>query len=308
MKKLISIVLLLAAGLQVYAQTTPQEYLERYNRLVKNVGNTGVGVETLLNKWESAFPDDENMLAASFLFYYEKSQESITVSKSAATYLGQKPILQLKDSLGNNVNYFYDLQFDDEMFGKARKYIEKANQADPLKLENRCAAVTSLVNYEKESPDMALSELRELVAFNYGSKPAWTFEGEPVDDETFKSLMQEYCYSFFKLATPSGYEAFRSLSELLLQHNPNDVIFLDNIGSYYLVGKDDPKTAMKYYNKVLKIKADDMTAIQNSVILSRKMKNTKLEKKYLAMLAQYTDDEAAKMSAKARLEYLGGRK
>lgn len=308
MRRLILAAMLSAACTASFAQTTGREFLERYNRLVKNVGNTGVGVETLLGKWEEAFPEDEDMLAASFLFYYEKCQESVTVSRSTGTYLGQKPVLQLKDSLGNNVNYFYDTNFDDELFGRAQQYIEKANQISPLKLENRLAAVTALVNYEKESPDMALSKLKDIVVFNYSSRPEWTYDGNPVDNDTFKSLVQEYCYSFFRLATSSGYESFRSLSEMMLRYNPDDVLFMDNIGSYYLVGKEDSKTALKYYNKVLKIKPDDMTAIQNSVILSRKMKNEKLEKKYLAMLAQYAEEETSRLSAKARLDYLNGKK
>lgn len=308
MRKLFVTAVLLAAGVSAFAQTTGEEFLDRYSRLVKNVGNSGVGVETLLNKWEAAFPEDENMLAASFLYYYEKCQENATVARPSATYLGQKPVLQLKDSLGNDVNYFYDTSFDDEMFGLAQQYIEKANRISPDKLENRFAAVTALVNYEKESPDMALSKLKELVAYHYGSKPAWTYNGEPVDDETFRSLIQEYCFSFFKLATPSGYEAFRSLSELMLQHKPNDVLFMDNLGSYYLVGKDEPKTALKYYDKVLKLKSDDLTAIQNSIILSRKMKNAKLEKKYLAMLVSHAEDDMSRKSAQARLDYLNGKK
>lgn len=308
MKKVIVSLLLAAVSFSALAQSTEQEYLERYNRLVRNVGNTGVGVETLLNKWEDAFPEDANMLAAAFLYYYEKSQTAITVSKNTSTYLGQKSILQLKDSLGKDVYYFYDTEYDDEVFGKAQQYIDKVNQKFPLKLENRCAAITALANYEKGSPDMALSRIKELVAYNYGSKPEWTYEDEAVDNETFKSIVQEYCYSFFKLATPSGYEAFRSITEDMLRHNANDVLFLDNMGSYYLVGKDDPKTAQKYYDKVLKLKKDDLTAIKNGVILSRKMKNAKLEKKYLAMLVQYAEDEPTKQSSQARLDYLNGKK
>lgn len=308
MRKIISSLLLAAISFSALAQSTEQEFLERYGRLTKNVGNAGVGVETFLNRWEEAFPEDANMLAASFLFYYEKCQTQTTVSKSTSTYLGQKPLLQLKDSLGKDVYYFYDTEFDDEMFGKAQQYIEKVNQKSPLNLENRCAAITALTNYEKDSPDMALSKIKELVAYNYSSKPAWTYNDETVDNETFKSIIQEYCYTFFKLATPSGYEAFRSISEDMLKYNANDVLFLDNIGSYYLVGKEDPKTAQKYYDKVLKLKKDDQTAMKNGVILARKMKNTKVEKKYLALLAQYAEDEATRQSSQARLDYLSSKK
>ncbi|MCQ2133467.1 MAG: hypothetical protein MJY88_00705 [Bacteroidales bacterium] len=308
MKRIIMSLLIAAVSIPALAQSTEQEYLERYNRLTKNVGNAGVGVETLINRWEEAFPEDENMLAAAFLFYYEKCQSDNTVSMGTSTYLGQKPILQLKDSLGNDVYYYYDTQYDDELFGKAQQYIDKVNQKAPLKLENRCAAITALANYEKGSPDMALSRIKELVAFNYGSKPAWTYEDQAVDNEMFKALVQEYCYSFFKLATPSGYEAFRSISEDMLKYNADDVLFLDNLGSYHLVGKNDPKAAQKFYDKVLKIKKDDLTAIRNGVILSRKMKNVKLEKKYLALLAQYAEDEPTKQSSQARLDYLNGKK
>lgn len=308
MRKVFAALLLVVSAVTASAQNTQQEYLDRYNLLSNRLGATGVGIETLLDKWEAAYPDDENMLAASFLFYYEKCQERVTVSKDAATYLGQKPLLQLKDSLGNNVNYFYDTNYDDELFVKAQQYIDRMIQARPDNLDNRFAAITALMNYEKESPDMALSKLKDLVDYNYSSRPEWNYDGETVDNERFKSLLQEYCYSFFRLGSASGYESFRALSEKMLQYNANDVLFMDNIGSYYLVGKDDPKTAQKYYNKVLKIKPDDLTAIQNCILLARKQKNVKLEKKYLAMLAQHAEDEPTKLSAQARLEHLGSGK
>ncbi len=307
-RKIITVAAIALSGIAAHAQTTQEEFLDRYNLLVEKLGVTGVGVETLLNKWEAAYPDDTDMLTASFVYYYNKSQTVTTVPRSPSSYLWQKPLLQFKDSLDNPGYYCYDTEFDDEMFGLAQTYAQKVIQAYPDRLENRFAAITALVSYEKESPDMALSELKSLVDYNYTSKPAWTYDDEPADEETFKAGIQEYCYTFFKTATPSSYEAFKSLSEKMLQYNPNDVVFLDNVGSYYYVGKNDSKTAQKYYDKVLNIKADDLTAIQNCVIMARKAKNTKSEKKYLAMLVQYAGDEASKLSAQARLDYLNGKK
>ena len=86
------------------------------------------------------------------------------------------------------------------------------------------------------------------------------------------------------------------------------MLFLDNLGSYYLVVAKNSKTALKYYNKVLKIKPDDMTAIKNLVILARNSKDVKLEKKYLPMMIKYTEDAATRMSAEKRLEFLNGSK
>ena len=81
-------------------------------------------------------------------------------------------------------------------------------------------------------------------------------------------------------------------------------MLLDNIGSYWLVSKKDYKKARKYYDQVLKKHPDDITAIRNSLLLARSIKDVKLEKKYLAMMAQYGPTETDRLSASARLEAL----
>ena len=152
---------------------------------------------------------------------------------------------------------------------------------------------------------MALSSLKGLVDYNFTRHPQWEYPGvEKADDEFFAAAIQEYCYLFFKYGTPTSFEAFRQLSEKMLSYRPSDVLFLDNLGSYYLVVAKNSKTALKYYNKVLKIKPDDMTAIKNLIILARNAKDVKLEKKYLPMMIRYTDDSATKLSAEKRLEFL----
>ena len=62
-----------------------------------------------------------------------------------------------------------------------------------------------------------------------------------------------------------------------------DADFIGNIGSYYLVAEKDYKTALKYYDKSLKLQPDNKSIINNALIAARKLKNTKLEKKYLKM-------------------------
>lgn len=203
------------------------------------------------------------------------------------------------------MNYFTENFYDDELFGQAQKALEKAIQLAPDRLDFRFMKTAAYVGYEKESPDMALSDLRSLIIYNETQHPSWVYTADgKVDEEFFVAAVQEYCYAFFKYATPGSYEAFRELSQTMLTYRPNDVLFLDNMGSYYLVVKKDNKQALKYYNKVLKIKPDDLTAIKNVVLMARSSGNAKLEKKYLPMLVKYTDSEAERMSAKARLEKL----
>ena len=88
------------------------------------------------------------------------------------------------------------------------------------------------------------------------------------------------------------------------QLDPRNPGFINNIGSYHLVVNEDYKTALKYYNKALKLQPDDYTAIKNCVTIARRQKNVKMEKKYLQMLVQHGSD-SDKLAAQARLQQIG---
>lgn len=296
----------LAISLTAIAQTpSSKDFQDRYDLLVSKLGPTGVGIETLLDRWAAAYPDDVQMLTGKFSYWFSKSQTLQLVPKDQQKFLGENPTVVLKDSTGANVNYFQETMYDDEMFGEAQKALEKAIQLYPDRLDLRFLKVASLIGYEKESPDMALSSLKSLMIYNATQHPKWEYPGvEKVDNEFFSAALQEYCYLFFRYGTPATYEAFKELSQQMLTYEPKNVLFLDNIGSYWLVARKDNKTAMKYYSKVLKIKADDLTAIKNIIILARNSNNVKLEKKYLPQLIKYTQDEKEKITAQARLKSL----
>lgn len=296
----------LAISLTAIAQTpSSKDFQDRYDLLVSKLGPTGVGIETLLDRWAAAYPDDVQMLTGKFSYLFSKSQTLQLVPKSQQKFLGENPTVVLKDSTGADVNYFQETMYDDELFGEAQKALEKAIQLYPDRLDLRFLKVASLIGYEKESPDMALSSLKSLMIYNATQHPKWEYPGvEKVDNEFFSAALQEYCYLFFRYGTPATYEAFKELSQQMLTYEPKNVLFLDNIGSYWLVARKDNKTAMKYYSKVLKIKADDLTAIKNIIILARNSNNVKLEKKYLPQLIKYTQDEKEKITAQARLKSL----
>ena len=295
--------MLLAGALVLSAQTTAEEYLGRWQKLSEKVGYTGLGVETLLGKWEKDFPDDPAMLEAKFLFYSNKSMSSRVIQLSQDRYLGRDPLIPFTDSLGVKKNYFEDTVFDEDLVSVSDKAIGRAIAIRPERLDYQFARINFLISYEKESPDMALVELNRLIEMTYAEKHGWVYPGIEgnVDSETFKAFMQEYCYTFFKLASPRCYEAFRELSEKMLGYEKDDPLYLNNLGSYYLVYKKDSKSALKYYNKVLKKHPDDLTALRNCVVLARHDKNAKLEKKYLPSLIKYTDNPTEKASAEARL-------
>lgn len=289
MKKLyISIIAVLMAVMPVLAQTS-QDFLRKYSILVSQVGPGGVGVETLLDNWAKADQDNPDMLTAKYTCYLTKAQSTEIVTSPNKRYLGLDPVLSLADSTGAAVYYYQVLAYDDELFGEAIKAMDRAADVYPERFDFRFMKVNAYVSYERESPDMALSCLVDLVEEYAEGDLEWTYEGEKTDEMFFIDAMQEYCVSFHTLATPSAYEAFKKLSEVMLSHYPDAYIFRSNIGTYHMLVKKDYKTALKYYRQVLKKFPEDYTSIANSVLAARHMKNRKLEKKYLDMLNNLKD-------------------
>ncbi len=281
-----------------------KKFSEDYRRQVSRLGADGVGIETILNNWEKVDPENRELLLGRYAYYMTKSQSSSYITKPEKKYLGMDALFSLKDSLGNNVYYFQETTYDDSLFTVALKWLDKAISLDPKELYYRNVRCAALILYEGESPDMALAYSGGLIDSYYSDPSGWEYDGEEADGETFLSFVQEICYSFYSLGTPSGYRAFKSLSEKMLGLNESDTDFLSNVGTYYLVAEKDSKTALKYYNKVLKIKPDDYVAIKNCVLIYRDQKNVKMEKKYLPALIASTSDDVERMQSEARLKAL----
>lgn len=303
MKKIIMFAAaLLLSYTAVMAQTESERYEQRYEMLASRLGPAGVGIETVLDNWAKVDSTNARMLLGRFSYYFTKAQTSEIVTKPQKKYLGMDPLLTLKDSLGNDVYYFQQNVFDDELYGQAIKAADRAISFWPDRLDFRFMKANAYIAYEKESPDMALAFLTALVDENVRRKGAWEYEGTAADPDFFEDAIQEYCYSFYTIGSDAAREAFLTLSQKLSGLYPGNAGFMNNIGSYYLV-KHEYKTALKYYDKVLKKHPSDYTAIQNGLIAARRLKSEKLEKKYLTMMVKH-GPEKDKMTAQLRLDAL----
>ena len=298
-------IILAAAALLLCVSSFAQsdKYEQKYNMLVYKLGLDGVGVETVLDNWEKADSTNSKMLIGRFNYIFTKAQSTQIVTRPSKKYLGMDPMLTLKDSTGVDVYYYQETFYDDELYGKAMKVVDRAIDFHPEKLDFRFLKANAYIAYEKESPDMALAYLLGLIDESL-SRRVWLFEDEPTDAAFFSDAMLEYCYSFYSIGSPAAMNAFLTLSQRMNEIDPKNPVFLNNIGTYHLVVKEDYKTALKYYTKVLKSYPDDYTAIKNCVLLARRQNNVKLEKKYLQLLAEH-GTETEKLSAKARLQQLG---
>lgn len=253
------------------AQTTAEEFQARYDRLVRTLGYAGVGVETLLDRWGEAFPDDAAVPTARFRYYLEKSRRTeIVPVPGARKYLGKAPSLTLKDAEGKDVPYFEEDFFDETYFGEAIKVLDAQIAAQPDELRWRFLKTDALLAYEKESPDLAVIELNRLIDRDASKGTAWTLDGAPAGAEVVQQGVGEMCAGIFAVGSPACYEFFRSISEKMNKRYPANPAFLDNLGSYWLVARDNEKQAAKYYKKALKLYPEDFAAQRNLRIIENR--------------------------------------
>jgi len=284
-------VLLLSSGL--FAQNvTREEYRAKYTRLISRLGVAGPGIEPHLAKWEASYPDDDQLLYARFLYYYSKCQSTKINTHSTPKFMGQKPVLELKDTSGAPVYYFEETMYDEDLYALANSYVERAIAAAPDRMDYRLDQISAMIAFEKESPDMALSKLMTLADYNKLSSPKWKFGDQDYDEDDFCDSMQEMCYTFHTIGSETSINAFFTLAQKMNSLYPKNIAFIDDLGSYYLAYKRDYKKAAKYFKAALKIKSDDTVAIRNMVLVSREKGDKKSEKKYRDMLQKVSQPAA----------------
>ena len=269
------------------------DWQKKYERQVKAVGLSGVGVETILDSWGAADSSSVDYLAARYAFWFDKSHSLVVEAHDSPRYLGMEPMLELSDSSKSNTVWYYQVDsFDDELFGRALRYLDKAAAAMPAELEYRVWKVSALMLYEKESPDMTLGLILSLIDEDRSTGQKWLYQGEEQDRDFFDGLIQEFCWNLFNLGTPQAREAFLKVSEKMLSYDRKSPVFMANVGSY-LMSVKEYKKAMKQFDKVLKLDPDNDTAIRNCVTIARILRDDKLKSKYNPMLSRLSSGGTA---------------
>ena len=269
------------------------DWQKKYERQLKAVGLSGVGVETILDSWGAADSSSVDYLAARYAFWFDKSHSLVVEAHDSPRYLGMEPMFELSDSSKSNTVWYYQVDsFDDELFGRALRYLDKAAAAMPAELEYRVWKVSALMLYEKESPDMTLGLILSLIDEDRSTGQKWLYQGEEQDRDFFDGLIQEFCWNLFNLGTPQAREAFLKVSEKMLSYDRKSPVFMANVGSY-LMSVKEYKKALKQFDKVLKLDPDNDTAIRNCVTIARILRNDKLKSKYNPMLSRLSSGGTA---------------
>ena len=269
------------------------DWQKKYERQVKAVGLSGIGVETILDSWGAADSSSVDYLAARYAFWFDKSHSLVVEAHDSPRYLGMEPMLELSDSSKSNTVWYYQVDsFDDELFGRALRYLDKAAAAMPAELEYRVWKVSALMLYEKESPDMTLGLILSLIDEDRSTGQKWLYQGEEQDRDFFDGLIQEFCWNLFNLGTPQAREAFLKVSEKMLSYDRKSPVFMANVGSY-LMSVKEYKKALKQFDKVLKLDPDNDTAIRNCVTIARILRDDKLKSRYNPMLSRLSSGGTA---------------
>ena len=269
------------------------DWQKKYERQVKAVGLSGVGVETILDSWGAADSSSVDYLAARYAFWFDKSHSLVVEAHDSPRYLGMEPMFELSDSSKSNTVWYYQVDsFDDELFGRALRYLDKAAAAMPAELEYRVWKVSALMLYEKESPDMTLGLILSLIDEDRSTGQKWLYQGEEQDRNFFDGLIQEFCWNLFNLGTPQAREAFLKVSEKMLSYDRKSPVFMANVGSY-LMSVKEYKKALKQFDKVLKLDPDNDTAIRNCVTIARILRDDKLKSRYNPMLSRLSSGGTA---------------
>ena len=269
------------------------DWQKKYERQVKAVGLSGVGVETILDSWGAADSSSVDYLAARYAFWFDKSHSLVVEAHDSPRYLGMEPMFELSDSSKSNTVWYYQVDsFDDELFGRALRYLDKAAAAMRAELEYRVWKVSALMLYEKESPDMTLGLILSLIDEDRSTGQKWLYQGEEQDRDFFDGLIQEFCWNLFNLGTPQAREAFLKVSEKMLSYDRKSPVFMANVGSY-LMSVKEYKKALKQFDKVLKLDPDNDTAIRNCVTIARILRDDKLKSKYNPMLSRLSSGGTA---------------
>lgn len=276
-RKILAALTLSVIGLAAFAQTT-ENYLARYNALVSRVGFSGIGVETLLDKWESADPGDINQMVARFNYYLHKSSRDSVVVSTKARYLDMDPLFNAKDTSGVVKYYYNEKVYDPALFAKAISAIDKAIQFDNTRLDVYMMKVNTVISYEKETPDNSKDLILFMLGKYFADKDYWKFPDLVLTDDNFLEAVQDLCITYYSIGSPQAMLCFKAVSERVLKSRPKAVEFMNNMGAFYASYAKDDKKAMKYYSNALKLDPQNMVARQNVKLIQRRAAAAKAKK------------------------------
>lgn len=231
----------------------------------------------ILVQWQSNKPKDPELFVAYFNYYVQKS----TMEENS---------IQQKDSIGKDLK-------------KAFEYINKGIALFPNRLDMRFGKIYMLG--QKEKYNEFTNEIIKTISYSDTNKNAWVWidNDPPKEPKKFMlSSIQEYIVQLSETGNSKLLEDVKRISEAVLKYYPDNIEFLLDLSSVYIVKKDYDK-ALQQLLKAEKFEPTNSVVLSNIAEVYKRKGDNANAIIYYEKVMKYGDD-ATKADAKKKLDEL----
>ena len=276
-----------------------QNYYHQFLELMKE--NDTVNTKKILLEWEKVNNNDPEFYVAAVNFYFNQSQEEVL---SLTTEHPKSESLTLKDETGKTAGYIgSSVYYKSKYLKKTFWYFDEAIKKFPNRLDIRFGKIYSLEkigDYENFT-----KEIISAIEYSKVINNQWLWsENKKYDDgkKGFLGSIQDYINQLFNTNNDALLKNMRVISEEVLKHYPNEIEFVTNIGTTYLIENNMDK-ALEYLLSAEKINNKDYIVLNNIGRAYEIKGDTSNAIKYYELTEKY-GDEYAKEEAKKELKKL----
>jgi tetratricopeptide (TPR) repeat protein len=246
-------------------------------------GDTTKQIE-VLKKWESEDPKNPELFTSYFNYYFLKSKQEVL---SMTTEEPEGENLSFQDSTGKTAGYIgSSIYFNPETFKKGLDKIDQGIKMYPNRLDMRFGKIYAL----GQADDWArfTDEIVKTIEYSNKNDNKWTWtnsEKKENGKDFFLTSIQDYQLNLYNTGNDDLLVNMRTIAQAILKYYPNHIESLSNLSiTYLLTGeydkgiepllkaekidskdaivlgniaqgyklKGDKKTAIEYYEKVIK--------------------------------------------------------
>jgi tetratricopeptide (TPR) repeat protein len=268
-----------------------QNYRESFSKLF--IEKDTAGQRSLLQKWESASPNDAELYIAWFNYYFSKSKMNILHLKKGIDSTAQ---FELLDSTGSTAGYLSEeVNYEKDVISKGLERINSGISKYPARLDMRFGktyALGQIGDYEGFT-----AEIIRAIDYSRMINHQWTWSNNKKleDPEKFLlSTVQKYIVQLFN-AGDVQLDRMKRISETVLKYYPDNVECLSNLAIVHSLWKEHD-AALTYLLRAEKIAPTDYIVLNNIANIYAQKNDKANAIKYYKLTLKYGDEEAKEQS------------
>ncbi|KAB2813898.1 hypothetical protein F8C67_04225 [Phaeocystidibacter luteus] len=294
---------ILISTLLISATLAAQTYKERFDAAFYSDSSVHLALP-ILRAWESASPNDPEMLVSAFNFYFHASQEEVSQFSLTPPSDGREAYA-ITDSAGNSAGYMYSkIVFDEALITKGLGYINRGIELFPKRLDMHFGK--AYVLYEAGMYQEHVAYLEKILELDSDYNGEWLWsDGQLLEgdqEQFFTESFQDYLGT---LATTDAVEP--SVAEGIIlkakESYPENTSFANDLGVLWFL-EGDLEKAEKALLEAYDIDETDEVTLGNLGYLYLQMSQLSESKSYYEKLLT-SDDSTTIEYAKAQIQFIG---